>query len=115
MAQTDKSRIYQEGLHHGYCVASWNDLPEIGSSVDKAIDWFGIDTIETVSDAADYFMMVCSIAEDYSRQYSPFEFTAKELNELQESKDYDVWQVFEDGIQDGFLKNWKERKSYYKD
>ena len=33
----------------------------------------------------------------------------KELNELEEKKPYDVWEVFEDGIQKGFEANMKTR------
>ena len=113
MAQTDKSKIYQAGYGHGYSVASWNELPEIGDSVDKSIDCFGIDIIKTVNDAYEYFMTVCYAAEENGRQYSPFEFTAKKLNDLQELKQYDVWEIFQRGIEAGFNKNWNDRKSYY--
>jgi hypothetical protein len=44
-----------------------------------------------------------------NREYSPFEFTAQALNETQESKSYDVWLVFDDGIAAGIKKNYKER------
>ena len=46
--------------------------------------------------------------EDNDRQVSPFDFTAKELNDLQDTKPYDVWYVFEEGVSKGIeasLKN----------
>ena len=58
----------------------------------------------------DHFIMECAEAEGQDRQYSPFDFTAKELNDLCNRKPYDVWTVFEDGINRGFEDVWKERQ-----
>jgi len=73
------------------------------------------------------FLVICWEAEQNGRQYSPFEFVARELNNLQNgmhqwhfaytpeivpypengkalpAKDYDVWEVYEEGIYRGFL------------
>lgn len=106
MAQTHKSMIWQSGFDRGQCVASWMDIPNIGEVLPKHIDWLGIGTIEHEHEQADAFFMLCHDAEENGRDFSPFEFTARELNELQESKDYDVWEVFEAGI----LAEWNERK-----
>jgi hypothetical protein len=46
-------------------------------------------------------------AESNSRQFSPFEFTAKELNDMTDSKPYDPWGVFEEGIHKYFREWWK--------
>lgn len=53
--------------------------------------------------------MLCSGGESHARDYSPFEFTAKKLNDLQETADFDVWEVFENGINRGINQNMEER------
>jgi len=63
------------------------------------------------SEREDY-MLECHDAEDCDRQHSPFECTAKTLNEMQDDKrrPYNVWGVFEDGIRLGFRRAWRERR-----
>jgi len=46
--------------------------------------------------------------EQNSRQFSPFEFTAKELNELEETASYEVWEAFEEGIGNYMDEWWKD-------
>ena len=105
--------VYEEGFERGYNIASWQDLPEIGTEIPRfMVDGFsGI--IENVEDAQEVFISVCFSAEDSNRQFSLFEFMAKELNALDEVASFDVWGVFEDGITDGFYANWDSRKDYY--
>lgn len=107
-----KKDIYNAGFMRGYNCASWQDMPELGKTYWTESD--GRIEVETKADAEAVFMDACSQAEAGSRDYSPFEFTAKDLNELAETKPYDVWQVFEEGIYKGFVKSWKGRsKRYY--
>lgn len=104
-----KQEIYEAGFERGYNVASWVDVPEIGSPIDKCIDWVGYGDVVTEENVQDYMETCAFEAESNGRQYSPFEFTANELNEMEDSKPYDVWQVFEDGIAAGIRKNIAKR------
>ncbi len=47
-------------------------------------------------------------AEQNQRQFTPFEFTARELNELAETESYDPWEVFEEGC-DAYCEQWWSR------
>ena len=110
--------IYDDGFNRGYDTASWVDLPEIGTKVKPFQVEAFVGTIENISDAEDVFVSIAHEAEGNSRQFSPFEFTAGELNELEqdESIDYDPWEAFDEGIHDGILENWTERsKDYYQE
>jgi hypothetical protein len=115
-----RQEIFEKGFDRGFSIASWMELPRIGDNVPKELDWIGIEKVESVSDAGEVFIMYCQASEDNGRSYSPFEFTAKELNNLQEELDesegewFDVWEVYEDGIEQGFLENWQQRsKDFY--
>lgn len=114
-AMATKKDIKEMGIDRGYGIASWIELPEVGQKVNKDIDWLGLgDKIETAEAAQEYFFLLAHESESNSRQYSPFEFTAQELNDMEDKKPYDVWSVFEDGINLGVARNWKERsKGYY--
>jgi len=110
---TTKQEIFNEGYDRGYSIASWQDLPEIGTEIKPFTLPNFIGPINDIHDAAEVFIESCCEAEANDRQFSPFEFTAKELNEMENSKPYDVWEEFEDGITAGFEANWLERKHYY--
>lgn len=108
-----KKEILESGRDNGYNIASWIDLPEIGSPIDKCIDWIGLGDVVTKNNVADYFEILCHAAEDNSRQYSDFSFLAHDLNEIADQKPYDVWEVYDEGVSKGISDNWKERKAYY--
>lgn len=101
------SEIYLRGFERGYNAASWQDLPEIGSKLPRHIDYQGIGEIETGQDQADALQMLASESESNGRDFSPFEFTAHELNEREDSED--AWEAFDEGISDGILANIGER------
>ncbi len=108
-----KREIYKLGFERGFNVASWTDLPEIGEKLCRSIDWAGIGEI-TTENVAEAFEMLCHGAESNGRDFSPFEFTAHQMNELEDKKPYDVWEIFDNGIAAGIRKNWKARKNFYK-
>ena len=134
MAETHKNMIRQAGYDRGYGTAMLVDWPEIGEEVLTEADGkivVGEDNFE------DVFLSICGDAESNGRQFSPFEFTARELNNLQNGmhqkhfayvaeivpypddgsalpeKEYDVWDVFEEGIYKGFHDGFKERSREY--
>jgi hypothetical protein len=92
--------IRNEGFRRGQNVASWVDMPAIGTELQPDIDWIGLDIV-TEANQYEAWEMLCNEAESNDRQSSPFEQTAHELNELAETKPYDPWEVFEDGIRAG--------------
>lgn len=106
---TTKREAYTMGRTRGYNVASWVDMPEIGQTLGRDIDWQGIGTIETVEDQLDAWAAMCSAAEGNDRDFSPFESTAHEFNE-QLDRSADLWEAFEDGITAGL--NAYRRKHY---
>lgn len=113
----DKQEIYDAGYDRGFSIASWQDLPEIGEKLPRHIDYIGIGEIQDLNDAREAFLMLCSEAEDNNRQFTPFEFTARDLNDLDqdETLDFEPWDMFNDGISDGFYANWQSRVDYYED
>lgn len=50
--------IRETGFNHGWNAASWVDMPEIGQTISKDIDWQGIGTIESKSEAIDAWEMI---------------------------------------------------------
>lgn len=103
--------IYDAGYRRGFDIASWQDLPDIGAKTDRSVDYEGIKIIKDIDDAHSYFSMLCICAEENNRSYSPFEFTAKEINDLDYSDE--AWTAFDEGINAGFEANWKSRADQY--
>lgn len=90
--------VLNAGKYRGFTIASGVDMPEL----------------DDVDEAEDQFKDAAFECEQTNRDFSPFEFTANELNELQEIKDFDVWSIFEDGIHQGVDACWIERyESFY--
>lgn len=90
-AQAD---AYARGWNHGHGIACHN-VPEMGATF-----WTG--SLGRVTVDADNVREVhaacCYDAEANSRCYSPFEFTAREFNESEDSEA--LWEAFERGISD---------------
>lgn len=104
-----KRDIYNMGKYHGYNLASWIEKPEIGSRVPRELDWVGYGTV-TKENQQDVWVLYAQAADENARQDAEFSFTAKELNDLEEVKPYDVWEVWEDGIEAGFKKAWRSMR-----
>lgn len=107
----NKQQAYAMGKERGYNIASWQDSPRISAKVDKSLDWAGMGDFVTAENVADYFFAICQDAESNDRQYSPFEFTARDFNECPNAES--LWDEFDKGIEKGFADNWNERKEYY--
>ena len=104
-----KKDIRNLGFSRGNNIASWADVPEVGTPIDWDVDWIGLGETVTEENQREYMELLCAEAESNDRQNSPFEFTAHELNEMADSKPYDVWEVFEDGIRAGIRANLRKR------
>ncbi len=96
----NRSEAYEAGKDRGFCVSTWVETPEIGSLIMPHIDHIGLGDRVDEENQAEYFELMCNEAEEYSRQYSPFEFTAHELN-IDEDDSEDLWDAFTEGIFDG--------------
>lgn len=99
------SDIYLAGYSRGWNCASWQDIPEIGSTVRTDSD--GEVEIEDENNQADVMASLASESESANRDFSPFEFTAKELNDREDSED--AWEAFDSGISDGIAANVASR------
>ena len=82
--------VYKQGHDVGYDIATEN-----------------IHDFRPSKDTQDEFVsLCCDIESDHYRQFSPFEFTAKEFNE---SKNPDaIWNSYEAGVYKGILKRIRE-------
>ena len=90
------------GSDEGYNIANLN-FNEILNEYDQDIQ------VGYEDDFIDYVMSAVGEAEENSRQYSPFEFTAKDFNE---SKNPDsVWEAYDEGIVKGAKAAIKEKLS----
>lgn len=107
----NKKDLYKAGKERGFNIASWQDLPELGAKIDKSIDWIGLGDVVTRENVADYFSAIASQSESIDREYSPFEFTAHDINECYNADS--LWEAFDNGITKGIMDNWNSRKDYY--
>lgn len=83
-------QIWTSGFNHAADIPRFN-LDMLKNGMDE-------------DDARDKAFNAWSDAEDNARQYSPFEFTAKALNEC-ENPDR-AWELFDEGIQSAFEHGW---------
>lgn len=99
---------YERGFDRGYSCASWQNLPDVGETI-----WTDGDgkVKVTVDNAWDIVSSLAYMGESNDRSYSPFEFTAKEFNDAEESEA--LWEAFGSGIDDGIVANIKERSDAY--
>ena len=91
---------YLSGFNHGLGFAE-NNVPSIGEEL--WIDGEGKVTVDR-DNIRDVHQSLCYEAERNSREYSPFEFTAHELNSLDEADGEGAseaaWGAFDQGIAD---------------
>lgn len=99
------------GLERGRTIASWAEMPEAGKTYRTESD--GDVTVESKADAETVMLSACYETESNDRQFSPFELTAYELNEQDDSEE--LWEAFEDGISDGIAETIAKRLESYTD
>lgn len=99
-----REEIVEKGYYHcqGIPEHNWRD------AVDKSVE----ENTEDFSEVEDYYNNLCYEAELGSREYSPFEFTPRDLNDLEndESIDFEVWEAFEEGISKYIEEYWNENE-----
>ena len=103
-ASDSLERAYRLGWNHGHGIACHN-TPSIGDAIDRSIDWIGLGKTVTPENIAEYHELLCFAAESGSREYSPFEFIAHELNESDDANE--LWEAFESGVADSIRADLK--------
>ena len=101
----DLTEVYEAGFMRGNNCASWCDMPDIGEKIPRHIDWvgYGVVTEENQHEVHELYAME---GESNSRDFSPFEFTAHELNEMSDPDA--AWEAFDAGIHAGVVENLKK-------
>lgn len=84
------AEAYDKGFSTGQDMVCMNDRPEPFAN----------------EDAAEEFIASMLEGEGEARQYSPFEFFAKWVNDQEDSSE--VWDAYEKGVRDGIVGQLKE-------
>lgn len=100
MEATERAEWWERGYDRGHLIGEYADLPSIGDSI------FGR-VITDADELQDDAVLWASEAEEHDRQYSPFEFTARELNSLPDPDE--AWAEFDDGIWHGIRDSIRAR------
>ena len=85
---------YEAGFNHGHGIACHN-VPTLGERI--WTETMGHVTVDA-ENIREVHQDACYEAADNARQYSPFEFTAHEFNESEDSEA--LWEAFEQGTAD---------------
>lgn len=93
------NQIKAEGFQRGWNAASWQDMPRVGETLPRHLDWIGIGTIQDKQEACEAFEMLAHDAESHGRDFSPFEYIAHAINQRHDSES--AWQAFDDAITKG--------------
>jgi hypothetical protein len=86
---------FAAGYDHAHGIACHN-VPQIGAEYWTESE--GRVTPETPEEAAELHASLCYEAEMYARCYSPWEFTAHEINSLAEFESGSAWEAYEAGV-----------------
>jgi hypothetical protein len=90
---------YAIGHRNGHGIACHN-VPRVGDKIDRTADYWGLGPNVTLDNAKDYHQALCYAAEANARDYSPFEFTAKELNGETLLPAETAWDAYDSGVAD---------------
>lgn len=106
--------FYQQGYDRGVSIASWVDIPEPGSEIPGDLDPIGSEVVDTPEAAMDVMYLLAGESEQIDREYSPFEFTAGEINRYEKwcedhGKFPGGWEAFDQGIEDGISSELQDR------
>lgn len=97
----ERADVVRAGYRRGFCFGEGVDVPEIGKRLGRFDSAEIGSSVVTRENCAEIMEIYAGQNEGHDRQFSPFEFTAKELNDLEETADFDVWEAFDEGIHDG--------------
>jgi len=86
---------FAAGYDHAHGIACHN-VPRIGEEYWTESD--GRVTPETAEEAAELHASLCYEAEMNARCYSPWEYTAKEINDLDDFEAESAWQAYDAGV-----------------
>lgn len=90
-------RYYHMGYRHATGVAQYN-VPTIGDRIDRSVDDVGLGPVVTAENVKEYHQLLCYAAEQHSREYSPFEFAAHEMNNDEMLGAELAWDAFDSGV-----------------
>lgn len=106
MNNTDNRKIWEEGYSNGFSIAENVFLESricLGDKIPREFDWVGYGVLEE-DNWVDFFVgLACDVESEHFRQYSPFEFFAKWLNDIKEEKPYDPWEIYSHAVREGAI------------
>ena len=95
--QTEHEReAFAAGYDHAHGIACHN-VPTIGETY--FLESEGYITPETQDEAREAHIAMCFEAELNARCYTPWEFVAKEINDLDEFESEAAWEAYESGVE----------------
>ena len=105
----NKHQIISEGFNRGYSIAKSIDLVDIGHYGDgQYLDERG--KVKITSDNwLEFHTNYAYKCEDSDRQFSPFEYLAKDINNYEYKYNREGWIEFDKAIGRGIIKALKER------
>jgi hypothetical protein len=107
---TTLREIKSWGYNRGYRIGKDCDLIDIGDYVDRHIMGESENVKVTSQNWLDVHTNIAWDCESGNREFSPFEFTAHEINEYEFKKGYsDAWLEFEEAIERGINRALRER------
>jgi hypothetical protein len=117
---TEKQQYFYElGFDRGKSMASDVDFRPLGDPIPTELGDCWNKEIDSLDTAASVAASEAYLIEEYNRQFSPFEFTAKEINDyehwsrLHNREDLSGWEPFDTGISDGITYMINHRKKKY--
>jgi hypothetical protein len=108
---TTLREIKSWGYNRGYRIGKDCELIDIGGYVDRYIMGESRDVKVTSQNWLDVHTAIAYDCESDNRGYSPFEFTAYDINEYESKKEShgDAWNVFDEAIGRGIKRALRER------
>jgi hypothetical protein len=76
------------------------DVPKVGDPADISVGFLDGPFV-TEENVRDYHFHLCMASEANARFYSPFEFTAKEINSNEHLTEVEGWDAYDSGVADG--------------
>jgi len=95
--ETERERgAFSSGYDHAHGIACHN-VPELGKTY--FLESEGCIKPETQAEAREVHIAMCFEAELNARCYTPWEFVAKKIDDLDEFEREDAWEAYENGVE----------------